>query len=126
MKKNDYTVRLVVRPSQLDPGRAKVQASLRLSDGRRIYFTSKGSVDTFLAKNLFDTTGRPYDVERYDKSTYRIMRGLYTSIVEAMMDLLCIDSSVKVTDLSTDEIRGKVEEYLNVWNRNHSEEGGNV
>lgn len=124
MKKSVFTIRLIVRPSQLDPSRAKVQAVLRLSDGRRLYFTSKGSVDTYTAQNLFDTTGRPYDCENYDKGVYRIMRGLYQSIWEAAMDSFYIVAGINVEDIPTEEIRKVVSENLEVWNRNHKIEPG--
>lgn len=124
MKKANFTIRLTVRPSQLDPSRAKIRATLRLSDGRRIYFTSKGSVDTYTAQNLFDTTGRPYDCENYDKSVYRIMRGLYQSICESMMDLLHIVAGINIEDISTEEIRKNVSENMEIWNRNHEIESG--
>lgn len=84
MKKADYTIRLVLRPSQLDPDRAAVQITLRLSDGRRMYFTAKGSVDTAIAENEFDTMGRPNNPERYDKRTWLFLRGFYSLIENAI------------------------------------------
>lgn len=122
MKRSDFTIRLTLIPSQLDPGRSKVRATLRLCDGRRFYFTAKSSVDTLTAKLLFDSTGRPFNVEKYDKKVYAVMRGLYNSIIEAMLNLLGVEC-YEVAELTREQVKAEIRAELATWNKRHAGEG---
>ena len=119
MKKADYTIRLVLRPSRLDPDRAAVQITLRLSDGRRMYFTAKSSVPTHIAKHFFDTTGRPWNPEKYDKRTYNVLRGLYTSVQESISTLLYVDC-LPIEEVTREAVKKEFDENLAIWNKNHT------
>lgn len=119
MKKTDYTIRLVLRPSRLDPDRAAVQITLRLSDGRRMYFTAKSSVPTQIAKYFFDTTGRPWNPEKYDKRTYNVLRGLYTSVQEAISTLLYVDC-LPIGEVTREAVKKEFDENIAMWNKNHA------
>lgn len=122
MQKANFTIRLTLIPSRLDPGRSKVRATLRLCDGRRFYFTSKSSVDTIVASRLFTSIGIPYNPENYDKHTYSVMSGLYKSIQEAMFNLLSVEG-FKVEELTREQIKAEIKAEIVEWNKSHAGEG---
>lgn len=122
MQKAKYTIRLALIKSQLDPDRSKVRATLRLCDGRRFYFTTKSSVTTNVAQIYFDSTGRPYDPENYNKKIYAVMGGLYKSIDEAMTNLIFVDG-YEVQELTREQIKAEIKTELATWNKRHAEEG---
>lgn len=122
MRKADFTIRLLLRRSQADPSRAAVRATLRLSDGRRMYFTSKGSVDYATARCFFTTDGLPYNPEKYDKNVYRIMRGMFMALQDAIMQVLD-DVGYQVEDVTREAVKKEFDENSTVWNKNHGGEG---
>lgn len=122
MQRSDFTIRLTLIPSQLDPGRSKVRATLRLCDGRRFYFTAKSSVPTLKAKAYFDSTGRPYDPENYDKKVYIAMGGLYSSIFDAITNLIYTDGN-KIEELTREQVKAEIKTELATWNKRHAGEG---
>ena len=112
MTKKDYTIRLVVRPSRLDPSRAKLQVQVRLSDGRRFFYTAPGSVDTQTAKNEFDSTGRPYNMEKYDKKCANSMWVLYNSARFAMSKIY---DTIPADQVTREMIATEIEKELSYW-----------
>lgn len=112
MKKKTYTIRLVVRPSRLDPNRAKLQVQVRLSDGRRFFYTAPGSVDTQTAKNEFDSSGRPYDMENYNKKCANSMWVLYNSARSAMSKIY---DTIPTDQITREMIATEIEKELSYW-----------
>lgn len=112
MTKKDYTIRLVVRPSRLDPSRAKLQVQVRLSDGRRFFYTAPGSVDTQTAKNEFDSTGRPYNMENYNKKCANSMWVLYNSARFAMSKIY---DTIPTDQITREMIATEIEKELSYW-----------
>lgn len=114
MTKKDYTIRLVVRPSRLDPSRAKLQVQVRLSDGRRFFYTAPGSVDTQTAKNEFDSTGRPYDMENYDKKCGKSMWLLHQCARGALRKIYDADK-IPTDQITREMIATEIEKELSYW-----------
>ena len=114
MTKKDYTIRLVVRPSRLDPSRAKLQVQVRLSDGRRFFYTAPGSVDTQTAKNEFDSTGRPLNMEKYDKKCNWAMRILYDSARSAMAQILSV-RNIPLEKVTRDMVVAEIAREWSFW-----------
>lgn len=84
-----------------------------------MYFTSKGSVDYATARYFFTTDGLPYNPEKYDKRTYNILRGMYTSLQDAIMDILAVDCT-PVEEVTRGAVKKDFDANLAIWNKNHA------
>lgn len=87
-----------------------------------MYFTSKGSVDYITAKNFFTTDGLPFNPEKYDKNVYRVMRGMFMAVQDAILQVLD-DVDYRIEDVTREAVKKEFDENSTVWNKNHGEEG---
>jgi hypothetical protein len=121
MRNKDFSIRLLVIPSRKDRNQGSVRATLRLRGDRRFNFTAKPRVNLHGIER-FDSTGRPFDVDNYDRQAYLVLRGIYMSLLDSVMELL-YNANIPPEQLTRAMIQRELNRFKTIWNTRFAKEG---